>query len=327
MGYIKKTLQLFDNYVVARLRNKPSTAMFWYLSEPPNIKNASDLSSYTRSKTPFYLIDYTKKLNYTLQNKEGIIVLPYSESIGLQVNPEAAFQYALGLHDQYCKTKDIQYLNKFWQYVNYFMSKQSADGLWAYEFDWYGSQSPWYSALAQGRGASVFLRAWLLSKNDIYLTAAKNALLKFTCKTTEGGFLHQFAPTQCLYFEEYPKTPTGVINGFMASLMSIWELKHWLKEPWLTELWEMGMKSLESMLPYYTTGWWSLYDRDSAISIANINSPRYHLLEIYYLQILSILSGSLILARTCSERQEQYKNQFLKIKAFILKIRKKILYR
>ncbi len=328
MNYLKKLFSLVDNYVIARIQNRPSTALFWYLPEPPNIKSSGDLKEYKQSTLmPFYPIDYRQKLKYSLENEHEIIVLPYHAPIGNQVNPEAAFQFALGLHNQFYVTNDKIWLDKFFKYVNYFISKQSNDGMWNYEFDWFTSKKPWNSALAQARGASVMLRAWLYSKDIIYLEAAKKALSKFSIPTSENGFLHHFKEENCFYFEEYPKIPTGVVNGFMASLIGIWELNYWIKEKWTSELWSQGIDSLQKMLPYYTTGWWSIYDRDYATPIVNVNSPRYHLLEIDYLRVLSILAESSFLAEVYKTRREQYRNLSFRYTALGLKFLRKIVYK
>ena len=222
---------------MARWQKRPSTASFWYLPEPPNITSKEALIRYQESlSSPLYLVDYRQKLPYSLTNADGIIVLPYQLPVGAQVNPEAAFQYALGLHDQFCIAKEKVYLNHFKLYAEYFLRTQTDDGLWSYNFDWYGSKAPWHSALAQARGASVMLRAWMLNHDARYLAAAKHALSKFSVPTAQGGFLHIFSAENCAYFEEYPHTPTGVINGFMSCLMNIWELNYWLKEKWLNDL-------------------------------------------------------------------------------------------
>lgn len=327
MYYIKKGFQLVDNYIIARWQKRPSTALFWYLPEFANIQTPEDLTTYKQSaNSPFYLMNYRKKLTYPLTNSEGIIVLPYGNSIGTQVNPEAAFQYALGVHDQFYLSHDTIYLDLFWTYVTYFFNRQTDQGLWAYTFDWYSSKAPWYSALAQARGASVFLRAWLLSKDIKYLTAAKYALHKFNESTSAGGFLHHFHKANVYYFEEYPTMPTGVINGFMASLICIWELKYWSNDSWFDALWQLGIASLHHMLPYYTNGWWSLYDLDQS-SLINVNSPRYHLLEIHYLQILSLLTESPQLAMEYKKRKLQYGNKLAKCRALGIKAARKIIYR
>src|SRR5579871_1834124 len=179
MQYFKKSWDLIDNYIIARLQNRPSTALFWYLPEPPYCQSNNDLISYQTNTTPPYLLDYRAKLKYTLTNEENIIVLPYQGSIGKQINPEAAFQFALGLHQQFYLTQDKRYLEQFWQYCHYFLAKQSKEGLWHYQFDWYDCKAPWASALAQSRGVSVMLRAFLLSQETKWLTAAKLALSKF----------------------------------------------------------------------------------------------------------------------------------------------------
>jgi hypothetical protein len=329
MRYLKKIYQLVDNYLIARLYNRPSTALFWYLPEPSNIKSKQDLIQYQTLSKPasFYFIDYRQKLNYSLTNHDNIIVLPYDQPIGNQINPEAAFQYALGLHDQFYKTNDQTYLQQFLNYANYFLKKQTPDGFWSYDFNWFTSKAPWYSALAQARGASVMLRAGLITQDNTYLTAAKNAVSQFLLPTAAGGFLHIFSKENCPYFEEYPQIPTGVINGFMACLMSIWELHYWLKENWLNEMWTLGINSLQAMLPHYSNGWWSLYDLDENSPILNVNSPRYHLMEIHYLQVLSILSASPILQSELHNRTRQYHNSINKLRALGLKFARKIMYR
>jgi len=324
---INKAWQLFDNYVIARWQHRPSTAMFWYLSEPANIMSKANLESYQRARpSPFYLMDYSQKLKYKLCNQDGIIVLPYPD-IGEKINPEAAFQYALGLHDEYYQSGNDEYKTKFLNYADYFLAKQTRNGLWAYDFDWYGSKAPWYSALAQSRGASVMLRAYLLTEQQHFLDAAKNALALFQVPTCQGGFCHVFKEADCAYFEEYPQTPTGVINGMMASLLGIWECQYWLKENWLKELWGLGIHSLQTMLPFYNIGWWSLYDLDHTVPIINVNSPRYHLLEMNYLSVLAVLSETSAIKLEHEKRERQYQRLLARVCATGIKGVRKVLYR
>ncbi len=329
MLYLKRFFKLADNYLIARIQKRASTAMFWYLPEPAIIKNKEDLFRYQNptAVSPLYLIDYRSKLSYNLTNSEGIIVLPYDLPIGQQVNPEAAFQYALGLHDTYCLTQDTQYRDKFLYYADYFVSTQVVSGLWHYNFDWFNATAPWSSALAQARGASVMLRAFLLTNHMKYYDAAKNAFKLFVVLTEEGGFLHYCKDANCYYFEEYPMIPTGVINGFMAVLLGLWEFQYWLEDNEITKLWKQGIASLEKMLFFYSLSWWSLYDRDENSPIANVNSPRYHFLEIQYLQILSVISNSEIFLKEYEKRTDQYHNVFLRGRALSQKLLRKIIYK
>ncbi len=329
MKYLMSLLKLLDNYVIARLQNRPSTSFFWYLPEPATIKTKADLSRYQNKMTdsPMYLINYSQKLKYSLTNQEGIIVLPYDKPIGEQVNPEAAFQYALGLHDAFYATGKPVFRDQFFHYANYFLNTQTQNGLWHYQFDWFTAKKPWSSALAQGRGAAVMLRAWMLSQNTLYREAAFHALNQLQVPIHQGGFLHYSSYGNCYYFEEYPSIPTGVLNGFMATLMNLWELQYWTKDKKTADLWQYGIHSLEKMLPHYSVGWWSLYDKDENSPIANVNSPRYHFLEMQYLNVLYVLSGSAQIGREYQNRCAQYRNLFSRNRALIQKLIRKIIYK
>lgn len=326
MNHLKKLWQLLNNYLFARLLPRSSTAKFWYLPEPPNITNQNDLTRYKNSAVPFYLMNYSQKLKYNLTNAENIIVLPYADPIGQQINPEAAFQYALGLHDQFIATKDKKYLEKFFHYANYFLTLQTKDGDWQYQFDWFESKAPWSSALAQSRGASVMLRAFMHSKQTKYKDAALLALSKFNLLCSEDGYLNLFAKENCAYFEEYPKHPTGVINGFMSALFGVWELAYWLQDSALENMWQQGVASLIKMLPHYTVKGWSLYDQDQYKDQPNLNSPRYHLLMINYLRVLSNLDSAPELKNYLQQWQAA-NNFFSKLNAYYKKAIRKIMYR
>jgi hypothetical protein len=322
---VKKSWSIIDNYGLSRFLGKPSTALFWYYPEPPNITNVETLNRYKQltSKAPFYLMNYAAKLQYSLANRAGIIVLPYESPIGKQVNPEAAFQYALGLHDQYLVSGDSAWLEKFWCYVDYFLQRQGPEGDWYYDFTWRTLEAPWASALAQARGASVMLRAWLHSGNRSYLQSALLAVSKFDKATDTGGFLHLFMPEKCYYFEEYPGLGSGVINGFMACLFGLWELKIWTGNEKVSALWEMGVESLQKMLPYYTLRGWTLYDKTGSSKTPNINSPRYHRLMTNYMLVLSVLHDAPIFKEYYAYWDSK-NTRFSQLQALMLKFKNKI---
>lgn len=327
MGYWNNTKILLDNYFFARVLGRPSTAAFWYLPEIANVTDQKSLQAYKTAKMPFYLMNYQAKLKYSLKNDNGIIVLPYPQPIGNQVNPEAAFQYALALHDQYLKTGESSWLKQFWHYVDYFLKRQTNRGDWSYEFDWFESKAPWSSALAQARGASVMLRAWLHTQDQIYLKAAVLAFSRFDEPHEQGGYSCFFKPAGCYYFEEYPQAPTAVINGFMAALFGIWELYFWTKQPRFANLWQNGIFSLAEMLPHYTVQGWTLYDQDIRNGKVNLNSPRYHELMINYILILSLLSDDMPAFEQYYKLWSKTNRMVPKMKALVSKSLRKIKYR
>lgn len=314
----RKLMRLFNQYLIARWWGKPSTASFWYLPEKVTLSTLQEASAQSA-----YPVDFRSKLGYPLQNDAGIIVLPYDPPAGQQVNPEAAFQYAIGLYDDGRPAS----LEKFLHYANWFAERQTPEGHWQYHFDWYGAKAPWHSALAQARGASVMIRAFEYTQDSSYRDRALLAFSQFMTPIGEGGYLHRFKEADCLYFEEYPAMPSGVINGFMSCLISLWDVNARLQVGWLLDLWRMGVVSLEKMLPYYSVGWWSLYDRDPASPVVNVNSPRYHRLETDYLQVLAVLTGSRILAEERQRRAAQYRRWLNRSRAVGIKVVRKVFYK
>lgn len=325
---IYKFYQMFDNYILCPLLAKPSCAQFWYLPENATITSNKELESYhaIEGRAPFYPVNYRHKLQYKHVNVDNIITLPYANPIGPQINPEAAFQYALGLHDQFLLTQKIIYLDEFIRYATYFREQQSKEGYWHYTFDWFESKSPWYSALAQSRGASVMLRAWMHTSDKGFLDAITAAIEPFTKPITEGGLLHHFVHGDIPYYEEYPSQPSAVINGFMAALISLWELMVWLDDKTYHSLWQQGINSLELMLPHYTKRLWSIYDLDSFGFIPNFNSPHYHNLELNYLTVLKFMSQSPVINKFLTIRQQQNRLT-TRLVVVPIKVIKKLCYR
>jgi len=317
---VKIAFELLRNYGLDRLVGKPSTAGFWWLKEVARVRDEKSFQAYLESArpSPLYLMDYQSKLAYDHRNEEGIIVLPYAPPIGDQINPEAAFIHALALHDDYLLKGRPERRDEFMFVADYFYRRQTEDGDWQYLFDWPGSKAPWTSALAQGRGASVMLRAFLLSGEERFRTAAIKALDKFDKPLEEGGYQAIHPLTGLPYYEEYPSRPIGVMNGFMASLLGCWEVAHWLGEEKARQLFDQGIVSLIAMTPHYLTSWWSVYDRNPDVKSPNYNTPRYHRLVLSYFEILAVLSGNEEIAAQRDEWQARL-GWFNETRALLLK--------
>ncbi len=291
---LKIAYGLLRNYGIDRLLGKPSTAGFWWLKEFARVNDRASLNAYLASAdpSPLYLMNYESKLSYKHENSDGILVLPYGEPTGDQINPEADFIYALAVHDDYRKNNKQESLDKFLRYATYFRDVQTENGDWPYLFDWPGNPAPWNSALAQGRGASVMLRAYLLSGDETFRTAALKAVSGFDLLIEDGGYQAIHPLTGHPYYEEYPSRPIGVMNGFMASLLGCWEVAYWLKDENAQKLFDQGITSLIELTPHYMTGWWSVYDRNPGVESHNYNTPRYHKLVLSYFEILAVLSDN-----------------------------------
>lgn len=318
---MRKLTGLFRNYVTRRVDGAQSAAVFWYLPEPPRVFDAASRAAYERSArpSPLYLMDYTRKLEYTVVDAEGIIALNYGPPIGRQRAAEAAFQYALALHDTGNHPA-------FLHYAEVLLGDRDERGRWFHVFDWYRNHAPWYSALDQSRGASVMLRAWLLTRDERFLRAAREAVALFDTPIAEGGFVGTHPRAGVPYLEEYPAQPTAVLNGFLATLFALWEMGHWLDDPAGRDRFARYLGSVERILPHYTTSWWTLYDLDPESPFPNVHSPRYHRLATDYLRVLSALDPSPVIA-SFRDRWIAMEGPVARTRATALKAIKKLIHR
>lgn len=327
-GVIGRAARVVDTYLIAPMTGKISTASFWYIPEPPAFVDRGGFRNYAEPsrRSPIYPIDHRAKTVYNLVGTEGVIVLRYSAPTGDQINPEACFQFALGLHDRWLAEGDESLLEQFLFYARYFRDRQTENGDFAYLFD-YGAhlRAPWFSPLAQSRGASVMLRAYLITEDASFREAALKALHKFRTPISAGGCLGYAARTGSPYFEEYPPDPTEVINGFMAAAIGPWELARFLNAPDGVELAALAKTSLEKMLPEFTLTWWSLYDQNRRDTFPNYHSSRYHKMCIGYLQVLALMFES----ETIDDHARIWSSQFTlasRVRATALKFTRKSLY-
>ncbi|KAG8574909.1 hypothetical protein GDO81_009384 [Engystomops pustulosus] len=155
----------------------------------------------------------------------------------------------------------------------------------------------WYSAMAQGQAISTLVRAYLLTKEQVYLDSALKATTPFKLPSEKHGVKAVFM-NRYDWYEEYPTTPSSfVLNGFIYALLGLYDLKETAGEKTGKEarlLFERGVESLRAMLPLYDTGSGSIYDlRHFMLGTApNLARWDYHTTHINQLQLLASIDGS-----------------------------------
>ena len=121
----------------------------------------------------------------------------------------------------------------------------------------------WYSAMAQGQAMSVLTRAYYFTKDPKFLNAAERATRLFHVKSQDHGILAVFMD-RFRWYEEYPMNPSlFVLNGFIYSLMGLYDLKMALpseERKDAEELFKQGMISLRAMILMFDTGSGTIYD-------------------------------------------------------------------
>ncbi len=189
---------------------------------------------------------------------------------------------------------------RFLQYAQWLKENITVDkscyGCWKYNFPIKRTNinlSPgWVSALSQGHGISVLAKAFQLSGDSSYIKAAFLALEPFKRTVFENGVLRP----EIRFYEEYPTKPEGtyVLNGFISSLLGIYDLFRITRDTTAFRLYNDGLMTLKIILPKYDIGFWSRYSLTKKRNIQNrfdISSPFYHRLHIVQLISLYNLTG------------------------------------
>ncbi len=154
---------------------------------------------------------------------------------------------------------------------------------WEYMFHFDGGSPPWTSGLSQGTALQVLSRAWSRFKEPADLTAAQQALGVFQTAPPEGVRVKTAAGAE---YAEYTYAPSDrILNGFVQSLVGLYDYTSITKDPLGLQLFEAGDAEARAETPHYDTGSWSLYDQ---FGESNLN---YHELLTEFLQHLCERTG------------------------------------
>ncbi|CAH1773655.1 unnamed protein product [Owenia fusiformis] len=209
----------------------------------------------------------------------------------------------------------VTHLAQFYYAANWLVRHQDRTGGWPImvtrKLGTFDSLDPgWYSAMAQGQAISLLTRAYIRTKKEMYLQSALRATKVLNINSQDGGVRATFMD-KYVWYEEYPTNPSSfVLNGFIYSLIGLYDLKT-IAPPELSgeaeKLFKQGMTSLKHMLPLFDTGLGSIYDlRHVTLGVAP-NRARwdYHSTHINQLLLLSTIDNAPILKNT-AERWTGY---------------------
>ncbi len=259
-----------------------------------------------------YYMSFAGKADYAGPfDAHNIPQLDYHGQIGVQYNPIAIAQYGLGNYNLWKQTGDVLRRQKFFQIADWLCShlEQNSGGLfvWQHHFNWEYRETlnaPWYSALAQGQGMSVLVRAGKESDDPKYLEAANRAFASFQHSIEQGGVAF-IDDAKDLWFEEYiVSPPTHILNGFIWALWGLYDYLLATQDSSSRELFARGVRTLQHNLDSYDLGFWSLYEQ-SGTRLPMVASPFYHRLHIVQLRVMHRLTGEDFFARV-ADRWESY---------------------
>lgn len=310
MGRLQYYRRIFQAYFLPG----KSHLTFWHESPHPNpAANIHELGQYYMS--------FTAKADYPgHHDAAGIPMLNYHGQIGLQYNPIAVAQWGLGNYNLYCRPQSGELeaqrekrKRKFlaasiWLCEHLEQTPQKS-WVWNHHFDWeYRShlRAPWFSALAQGQGISLLVRAHRETGEAAYLEAARRAFASFTRSVDEGGVTFTDACGN-IWFEEYlVRPPTHILNGFIWAAWGVYDYFLATGSSVARDLFAAAIHTMRANLHRYDLGFWSLYEqtrheqtggRHSCTLLPMVASPFYHRLHIVQLRVMHAMTRDEIFSR------------------------------
>jgi D-glucuronyl C5-epimerase C-terminus len=184
------------------------------------------------------------------------IVWEYYPGQGIEIQWLATFGEANGYYLAGNENLDLQELLR--EVIP--LATARAGGIaWEYFFQFDGGLPPWTSGLSQGTALQVLSRAWSRFKEPADLEAAKAALGIFKTPPPEGVVVKTAAGSE---YAEYTYAPSDrILNGFIQSLVGLYDYTQLTGDPLGLALFEAGDAEARAEVPHYNTGSWSMYDQ------------------------------------------------------------------
>lgn len=268
--------------------------------------------AYSKTELKGYYNDLTEKVSrsecsqsYELPELE----IPSGKRIHFSIG---IFQHGLGAYDLFLLSGKKIYFDKFLLCADWAVSTQNKNGAW----DTFSHESPDapYSAMAQGEGISLLLRAFKETGNKLYGVAAEHAMKFMLCE--KNGLM--ISDGEQVYFKEYTDKPV-VLNGWIFALFGLLDYCMVFEDETVYKLYHQSLATIAEHLCDYDTGYWSRYDQKSLIA-----SPFYHSLHIAQLEVLYDLTEKQVFQVYAQKWNRYTKQPFNKIRAFTLKAYQKI---
>jgi heparosan-N-sulfate-glucuronate 5-epimerase len=318
-GYYRR---IFSAYLLGG----ESHLTFWHETPTGNPNAKAD-------KLGEYYMLFAEKADYAgARDSSGIPMLDYHGSIGLQYNPIAIAQYGLGNYNLFRRSGDAVRRSKFFLCADWLRAHLEPNhfglAVWNHHFDWDYRETlkaPWYSALAQGQGISVLVRAHLESGDVRYLVAAQHALTCFYRSMADGGVAFTDSSGD-LWFEEYiVSPPTHILNGFIWASWGVYDYFLATGDPSAKDLFSRAVQTLVRNLDHYDLGFWSLYEQ-SGTRLPMVASAFYHRLHIVQLGMMHQLTGEDAFARVADRWEGFARSRGKRIRALCYKSAFKLCY-
>lgn len=194
--------------------------------------------------------------------------------------PIAIFQYGLANYDLWLLNKDEVKKYIFYKTVKWALENQDERGAWNC-FGPIMSKKYTVSAMGQGEGAALLLRAYLETGKVQYFDAARKAIDFMLIPIEQGGTAH-YEENGRVILEEYANIERStVLNGWIFAFFGLYDFCKVTNENKYIEKMEDTVDALCDLLPKYDMGYWSKYDLTGKVA-----SPAYQSLHVALLSVM-----------------------------------------
>jgi hypothetical protein len=212
---------------------------------------------------------------------EGVPKVDYrfmDRANGWQYNPVTVSQYALCLYDEYITEKANHKKELFFKQVKWLENniEKRTEDIFALPYNfphkWCDLSAPWYSGMAQGQAASVFIRAYALTQDNKYKRMSAN-LINFMLLSVEKGGALTKTPEGLPWIEEcVTEKPSLILNGHLYGLLGLIEYYLYMEDEKYKSSYDELIQATLELIPSY--------EKDNCLIYArriNINkcSPKY----------------------------------------------------
>lgn len=293
---------------MAQLTQKLFNVLQYFGVHSASYYHSEATANYHRDQPLAYYLDHTPRAHYPgPTDRDGIPQYNYGGQVDYL--PVLVALIGLGHGDLYVRTDEPIHRDTLIRYADWFARSQTDKGEWLtpVAMKKFGLEPDFPSAMTQGMGISVLVRAHLLTGDARYLESAGAALAPFKIDVAEGGV--RTVTEGHVFFEEYPsRQPHHVLNGFLYAIWGLYDLIRLENNREAHQLWDEGLATLIEWLPRFDTGRWSWYHIGEGMK--NPATIPYHKLHIEQLRVMHAITGHEIFHETARRWQSYLQGKF-----------------
>lgn len=233
--------------------------------------------------------------------------------------PITIFQYALGLYDLYLMNQEKNYAEKFLRVAEWAINEQKSNGMWECMKTIGDTKHESQSSMCQSEGASLLLRAYLLTNDKKYYKAAKKSIDFMIQDVKDGGTCYYPKENSPIFQEYVSKENLSVLNGWIFSLFGLYDfvlINHNMK---YKKILYNSATTMSQSLHKYDRGFWSDYDQYGTIA-----SPAYNDLHVRQLKLMGELFCNKEFLKYAQKWDNYQKSRLKKGVAMLIKLKQKV---